>query len=223
MSVAKFLFQSLSSLLSRKNTFLITSLHFKKEKYPLGISTDHVRYASLWLCAEQIKKNGVKGSIAELGVYKGEFAKRLNRLFSDRPLYLFDTFEGFAQKDIETEKRNQFSGGDQDFSNTSIELVLSKMPFPKNCLVKKGVFPHTAYGVEDTFCFVSIDADLYEPIISGLQFFYPRLEKGGYIFVHDFNNDHYKGARQAVLEFCKQNNVGYVPLPDSGGTAVITK
>ncbi|HYJ64721.1 MAG TPA: TylF/MycF/NovP-related O-methyltransferase, partial [Parafilimonas sp.] len=75
----------------------------------------------------------------------------------------------------------------------------------------------------DKFCFVSIDADLYEPILSGLQFFYPKLESKGYIFVHDFNNDLYKGAKKAVIDFCNTNNVGYLPISDSCGTAIIIK
>jgi len=136
---------------------------------------------------------------------------------------LFDTFEGFDEKDISTEKQSSFSSGEQDFSDTSVELVLSKMKYRNNCIIKKGYFPASTDGVEDTFCFVSLDADLYEPILSGLHFFYPKLESKGYIFVHDFNNDLYKGARQAVIEFCSKNNIGYLPIPDSGGTAIITK
>jgi O-methyltransferase len=97
------------------------------------------------------------------------------------------------------------------------------MKHPDQCIFKKGYFPETAYDVNDTFSFVSIDADLYEPILSGLIFFYPRLENGGYIFVHDFNNTEYKGTRVAVLEFCTKNNIGFTPIPDIGGSIIITK
>jgi O-methyltransferase len=173
---------------------------------------------------EEITYNSVKGNVAELGVYKGEFAKELNSLFTRRSLYLFDTFEGFSTKDIETEKNNKFSGAAQEhFSDTNVSLVLSKMKYPERCIVRKGYFPETTGGIDDTFCFVNIDTDLYLPVLNGLEFFYPKLEKGGYIFVHDFNNDIYKGARQAVIKFCGENNIGYVPLTDSGGTVVITK
>ncbi len=225
MRVSRFLFKKISESLSRKRIYIIKSLSYKNASHPLPVNFDYVRYATLELCYEEIVSNAVAGSIAELGVYKGDFAKRLNLLFSDRSLYLFDTFEGFSKKDIEIEKKNNFSGGNQDFSDTSVEVVLSKMHYPKNCVIKKGFFPDTAKDIDITvkFCFVSIDADLYDPIINGLGFFYPRLEKGGFIFVHDFNNDAYKGARQAVIKFCKENSIGYTPLPDSGGTVVITK
>jgi O-methyltransferase len=220
----KSIYQPFAKLLASKKLHLAKSLEFNSSfKQELAYNLDFVRYTTLELCCNEIKSNNVNGNVAELGVYKGEFAKRINQLFPDKKLYLFDTFEGFDQKDISTEKQSNFSSGEQDFSDTSVELVLGKMKYRNNCIVKKGFFPESAIGVDDKFCFVSIDADLYEPILAGLRFFYPRLEPKGYIFVHDFNNDLYKGARKAMLEFCKENNIGYLPIPDSGGSAIITK
>lgn len=34
-------------------------------------------------CIEEIKENGIRGSLAELGVYKGEFAKYFNSIFQN--------------------------------------------------------------------------------------------------------------------------------------------
>jgi O-methyltransferase len=222
MSVSRFLFHSLSKILASQKLYLTKSLNYKSGQ-SLPPNYDYVRFSTLGLCYEEIINKGVKGNIAEVGVYKGVFAKRLNKLFSGRTLYLFDTFEGFDGKDVEVEKNSGYSKGDQDFSDTSVQMVMSSMPYPEKCVVKKGFFPDTASDVEDSFCFVSLDADLYEPILQGLIFFYPRLEKGGYIFIHDFNNDEYKGARPAVLKYCSENGINYVPIPDSGGTVIITK
>lgn len=224
MSSLKSLYQPFARFLASKKLHLSKTLEFSTSfKQELAYNLDFVRYTTLELCCNEIKSNNVEGNLAELGVYKGEFAKRLNQLFPGKKLYLFDTFEGFDQKDISTEKKSNFSSGEQDFSDTSVELVLSKMKYRDNCIVKKGFFPDSANGIDDTFCFVSIDADLYEPILAGLRFFYPRLSHKGYIFVHDFNNDLYKGSRKAVTEFCSTNNINYLPIPDSGGTAIITK
>jgi len=223
MNLSKKVYQGVASFLSARGYYLNKSLIYKKEKLALSISNDYIRYASLELCKREIDFNNVKGNVAELGVYKGDFAKRLNQLFSNKKLYLFDTFEGFAEADIKIDSSQEFSTGKQDFSDTSVSAVIKKMQFPENCIVRKGFFPETAVGVEDTFCFVNIDTDLYQPILKGLEFFYPRLEPRGYIFIHDFNNDVYKGARQAVVEFCGKNNIGYLPIPDSCGTVIITK
>jgi len=184
---------------------------------------DYVRNSSLELVAHEIITNNIKGSVAELGVYRGDFARVINEAFPDRKLYLFDTFEGFNKQDILVDRKQDYSTGSQDFSRTSIDIVLNKMKTPGNCIVKPGYFPESAAGVADIFAFVSIDADLYKPVYDGLSFFYPRLANGGYIFVHDYNNDEYKGANAAVREYCHEMNTPYFPLPDACGSAIICK
>lgn len=185
--------------------------------------TNYIRISTLEIVANEIYENNVPGAVAELGVYKGQFAKYINGVFPDRSFYLFDTFKGFDQKDVTVETANNFSTGDQDFSDTSETAVLAKMQFPKNCIVKKGWFPESLDGLEDRFCFVSLDADLYQPIYDGLEYFYPRLSRGGYIFIHDFNNKGYEGAKQAVRDFCRKYEIGYVPMTDTWGSAIISK
>ena len=179
------------------------------------------RAASVELMSREIYRYGIEGNTAELGVFRGQFARLINHYFPDRKLYLFDTFEGFDKRDVKADADRVREFG--DFSQTSVEFVLSQMEHPENCIIRKGWFPETAHGVDDKFCFVSLDADLYDPLTSGLEFFYPRLVHGGVIMIHDFNNDNYSGARGAVKDFCDKNNIGYVCLSDTCGSAVITR
>jgi O-methyltransferase len=212
--------------LQRQHVLIASSLNYLRRTRVIDKDYfDHVRLSTLELISYEVGKNKLEGSVAELGVYKGKFAKYINAYFPGRSLYLFDTFEGFDARDISSEKKQQFSAGSQDFSDTSEKRVLKIMPFPENCIPVKGFFPESANAIDasERFVFVSLDADLYEPIYSGLQFFYPRLVSGGYVFVHDFNNDHYKGARKAVEQFCAEQQIHFVPLPDSAGSAVIVK
>ncbi len=195
----------------------------RKRRIDITDRMDYVRMSSLDLISEEIYTRQLEGNVAELGVYKGDFAVKIHQAFPERILYLFDTFEGFKQKDIDLDKQNNYSTGTQDFSDTNVEYVLGRMTTPGNCIVKKGFFPGTAEGVNDKFIFVSIDTDLYQPIYEGLKYFYPLLNRGGYIFIHDFNNAGYKGARQAVIKFCEENEIGYFPLSDGCGSAVICK
>jgi O-methyltransferase len=108
-----------------------------------------------------------------------------------------------------------------DFSNTTEKFVLSRLSFPEKCIVKKGYFPETAQGLEESFAFVSLDADLYQPMLEGLKYFYPRLEKGGYIFIHDFFTDVFTGVRQAVLEYKEKTNIAFIPLGDDCSIAIV--
>ena len=221
---AKLLYRQFSSYLESKGFHLIKSLPYLKRNRLMQLNRmDYVRMSCLELAGYEVYSKNVPGQVAELGVYKGDFAAEINTVFKDRTLYLFDTFEGFDDRDKGTEVSKSFSTAMQDFSDTSAEKVYARMPYKEKCIVRKGFFPETATGVSGPFAFVSIDTDLYEPIYQGLKFFYPQLSKGGYIFVHDFNNEEYKGAREAVIRFCNENNIGYTPIADIGGTAIITK
>lgn len=204
---------------------VIKNMNYAPDNRAIKISTmDFVRTGSLELMAYEINEKRLQGCIAELGVYKGDFAKYMNKVFPNRTFYLFDTFEGFHEKDIETDIKAGYSSGKQDFSNTSVEMVLNKMPYRENCIIRQGWFPETAKGIEDErFVFVSLDTDLFEPIYTGLQFFYPRLQAGGGIFVHDFNNCEYKGSSAAVRKFSEEQGVPYLCLTDECGSAVILK
>ncbi len=139
---------------------------------------------------------------------------------------MYYTFKGLDQTDIDHEKEigiNE-SAHDIDFSDTSVDYVLSKLANKDNCRVRKGYFPDTvAEETQEKFVFIGLDADLYKPIYDGLEFFYPRLQKGGYIFIHDFNNNKFSGAKAAVKKFCSENSIAFVPLTDIAGTAVIGK
>jgi O-methyltransferase len=200
------------------------SLKYSTRKRNIDINyLDYIRLATLELAANEINKKNLGGNVAEVGVYKGKFAKYINQNFSSKKLYLFDTFEGFDEKDIQKEKKLGLNDANQDFSNTSVDLVLKNMPFPRQCIIKKGFFPETAAGIGDSFAFVSLDTDLYEPIYQGLIYFYPRMVKGGYIFVHDVNNDSYKGAAKAVEQFSAEQGITFLPIPDSCGSVVFIK
>ena len=185
-----------------------------------GISYVDERIAMLRNCVDMLKARNIGGSMAEVGVYTGEFAKLLNRYFPEKNLYLFDTFQGFDSI------RDKVEDCDLDnFTDTSVEVVMSKMAHPEKCIVRKGYFPDTTAGLdnEEKFCLVSLDADLYNPILAGLEYFYPRLEKGGYIFIHDFGSYHYTGVKDAVYEYCNAHGAAVVPVLDRCLSVIVCK
>lgn len=167
-----------------------------------------------------VYKNNIKGSVAEAGVFRGEFAQHINKFFPDRKLFLYDTFDGFDKKDINNDEKfveNQF----KHFANTSIDIVMNKMTYPQNCVIKKGYFPNTAKEDDEIFCFVSLDMDLYEPIKNGLEYFYPKMSMGGIILIDDYFSDTFLGSRKAVDEFCKKYNLCVAPIGYELGVIII--
>ena len=211
-------------LYSTNNLLLAMCNKIVKRDYSIlkhGPTVD-IRYLILIMLANEIKRNNIEGSLAELGVYRGAFAQRVRNLLPGRKFYLFDTFEGFDENQ-KANDRSVHGSKPGSFSDTSVQIALNTIGDTELCIVKKGLFPDTANDVDDTFAFVSLDADLYEPIKEGLNFFYDRLAPGGYILVHDFLNETYPGCGKAVIEFCRARHIGYSPMPDTAGSALITK
>ena len=197
-----------------------------------AIGGNYVRNCALDLVSREIAVRNIPGAVAELGVFRGDFAALMNRRFPDRTIYLFDTFTGFLEEDIRADQvgddqgvysvRSRVDTG--GFCKTSVDIVMKKMAHPEKCVIRCGAFPETALGLEDVdFAFCSIDVDLFRPTMSGLEFFYRRLSPGGYLFIHDYNNHHFRGVEAALQQFRARNEIALFPLPDAGGTAVIIK
>lgn len=147
--------------------------------------------------------------VAEGGVFQGMFAAEINKYFPNNKLYLFDTFEGFDKTDVEVERTNKFSNVEENYySETSEEIVLSKLPHKEMAIIKKGYFPDTIEGMpEEKYTFVNLDFDLYKPILAGLEYFYPRLDSNGVILIHDYFTEFYHGVRAAVASY--EEKIGY--------------
>ena len=189
-------------------------------------SMQDVRLSALRLNARELELRSIPGDVAELGVYQGAFAAEINRLFPERRIWLFDTFEGFHARDLEIEAewigvKNQR----QNFADTNVELVIKRLPHPERAQVVKGYFPESLRELEEEpmFALVSLDPDLYEPTLAGLEYFYPRLVPGGRILIHDYTSHQFEGVRMAVQKYCSAHGLFVVPLMDLHGTAVLVK
>ena len=183
---------------------------------------DLVRRDALILMLRSIVQRGVLGDLAELGVYQGITARLFHEYCPDRTLLLFDTFTGFDTRD--TTSREGKLGM---FADTSAEAVrryvAPRGEAAEKVLLREGYFPESV-APEDPdrrFAFVHLDADLYGPTRAGLEFFYPRLNPGGIIVVHDYNS--WEGARRAVDEFSAGIPEIPVPLPDKSGSVLIVR
>ncbi len=166
--------------------------------------------------AEEVYRKGLPGNVAEAGVFRGDFARQINRVFPNRMLYLFDTFEGFDDADVAFEEDYDKNPQKGDyFKDTTVDLVLSKMSNPEKVIIKKGHVPESFAGVEDTFVFVNLDMDLYKPTLEALRWFYPRLEEGGGVLIHDyFDTYSFANLKRGVIEFCDEVGARYFPIGD---------
>jgi len=162
------------------------------------------------------KTEKINGDLAEVGSYRGGSAKLICEAKGDKTLHLFDTFEGLPELS-QADNPKQFQKG--QYSST-FEYVKDYLKNFKHVYLYKGLFPATAEPVKNkTFSFVNLDVDLYEATKASIEFFYPRMSKGGIIISHDYISA--PGVRKAFDDFFKDKPEPVIEM--SGTQCLVVK
>lgn len=154
----------------------------------------------------------------ECGVYKG-LASSLMQMYHPQEHHVFDSFEGLSAP---TDRDNGTAQRSGKFA-CDLQTVQHNLRDYDQIHFYKGWIP-TVFQQADPdreYRFVHIDVDFYDPIYTSLKYFWPKVCNGGVIVVDDYGYRDYPGARKAVVNFCVQNNLSWVPL--STGNAIILK
>ncbi len=168
----------------------------------------------IFMVVNRTKK--IRGDIAEVGTYKGGSSKLICEAKGNKPCHLFDTFEGLPNLNTRDNPK-QFHPGQ---FTASLEDVKNYLKTYKNVYLYKGLFPATADAIKDKhFSFVHLDLDLHDPTLDSLEFFYPRMSKGGIIISHDYISA--PGVRTAIDDFFKDKPEPIIEL--SGSQCLIVK
>lgn len=106
---------------------------------------------------KEVRKRKLEGAIAEVGVFRGEFAQYINQAFPNSTCYLFDTFEGFNANEALEELKN---GNCTDafveaYKQTNIGMVLGGMRHLDNIVIKQGFFLSRWMGLK-TILYLSL-------------------------------------------------------------------
>jgi len=150
---------------------------------------------------------GLGGAIAELGVYEGSSALILCEAKGPCPLHLFDTFAGLpppSDSEATVLAQGQFSA--------SLAAVRALLAGHDGVHFHVGLFPDSgAAAVHEQFNLVHLDVDLYSSTLAGLEFFYPRMVRGGIIITHDYSM--LPGVAQAMRVFLADKPERLIELP----------
>ena len=164
---------------------------------------------------------GVPGDFVELGVFKGASFCRFRKISElyhpphARHFHGFDVFDKFPDADHEMDRaelERQFdTDGDTSISVEALQETLDKQNLSENVTLVKGDIRETLgkYFEENddrAIAIANIDLDLYGPVKTALEVIYPRVPKGGVIILDDYAAG-FPGARKAVDEFLKENNL----------------
>lgn len=149
----------------------------------------------------------------ECGVYLGNSLVACSKIARDYsvPIHLYglDTFSGLpdlSDMDLKLSPENAVYRQNKLFSDTSLDMVqqsIEKEGLSDCITLIPGLFTDTLKLLPSSqdFSFVHIDCDLYEPHLECLEFFYPRMEKGGIIFFDDYHSVEFPMAKEAIDKF----------------------
>jgi len=154
----------------------------------------------------------VAGDVAECGVYRGGSLLTIGLYLKQnnvgKKLFGFDSFEGFpGSVDIDltlggASDEQKRLGGFCDTNYTRLCERIAHFDLNDKVQLIKGFFDQTLPQVSGTrFCFVHLDVDIYSSYKTCMEFFYPRLAKGGVILFDEYDDPPWPGCNKAIDEF----------------------
>lgn len=213
---------------------LIFERHLDKEDKPFleiynksrpYTMTSIERVYSLYKAVEYIVKLKVPGDMVECGVWKGgssmAIASTLLKMNdTTRKIYLYDTYAGMSEpthKDVDFLGRLAIKeweiNQEDDFNKWAYSALeetkrnLFKTGYPKeNLLFVKGRVEETIPKIiPDNIALLRLDTDWYDSTYHELRYLFPRLSVNGIVIIDDY--DFFKGQREAVDKYFKENNI----------------
>jgi len=167
--------------------------------------------------SQLVRQAPATGGFAECGCFTGHsthvIATTMVASGRQEPLYVFDSFAGISpasEQDLTTEPgatglQARLRSGEPMFASTQ-DVTMANLSAHKQIKFFPGWIPERFNEVADeTFAFVHIDVDVYAPTRDSLNFFYPRLVKGGFMQLDDYNILDWPGSTKAVDEFLAEH------------------
>ena len=226
--------------LPESDLFEISKLPFNEERYKILSQQIGTEPTEAFFIIKSIHESlKIDGDICEFGVAQGQTSLLIaNELknFSDKNLYLFDSFEGLPKPTKEDMLINDI------FKYGDIVNYEGSMKCPQKMVIKKLKkinFPKDRYKIFKGFVdnnfdqlknlpskvsFAYIDFDFYEPIKIVLEFLLNKTDSGSFILVDDY--DFFSsGVKLAVDNFLERNAqiFEFFVAPKSIGNFIILK
>ena len=176
---------------------------------------------------------GLNGALLEAGCFRGLASNLICQTlraedpeFKGKRYFMVDSFEGLSQP---TEEDGAFSlqrFSEGAFRGTSFGHSKGTMAEFPQVRILKGWIPKVFETLPDQrYRFVHVDVDIFEPTLHCLEYFYPRMTKGGIIVVDDYGpwpQGNWPGCRKAVHKFCEEHAVPFAKL-DTGNAVIIRR
>jgi len=174
----------------------------------------------LWFAKQAFQ---LDGDFVECGVNKGGLSRAIVEYVdfnkSGKKFFLFDTFDGFdSSLLLDSEKDKYLKVAHYEKTYEHVKQVFQDFPLVK---IIKGPVPHTLKDVEiDKVAYLSIDMNCVLPEQAALDFFWPKLVKGGVIVLDDFAYEGFEEQNIAHSKWAKEKGIEILYLPTGQGIII---
>ena len=182
------------------------------------LSCDNSRIGKILTHYELLKlSSNIPGCVIECGVFKGisliRLATFLKLLKSNKKIIAFDAFGKHPTTKISSDHKRRkilLSEGKEGISEKQLTGILKRKGLEKNIKLIKGDITETVpkYLKSNPKLKISLhnlDVDFYEPSMSILKNFYPRLSKHGILMLDDYGV--WDGETMAVKQYFKGKKI----------------
>lgn len=158
---------------------------------------DKLRCYEIWKLSKQLSK--LKGSIIEIGVWRGGTGLLLAKASPNNIVYLCDTFEGVVKASL---KDSVYKGGEHSDTSENIVTDLFNKLNATNFEIVKGIFPEcaTAKIENDSYKICHIDVDVYQSAKDIFYWVWPKMISGGIVIFDDYGFAACEGITELVNE-----------------------
>lgn len=173
------------------------------------------RLENLQFCIDDVLSNGVPGDLIETGVWRGGatiFMRAIlkERGVTDRVVWAADSFNGLPPPDAE---KYPADAGDP---HHTIKLLAVPLEEVKANFAKYGLLDDQVKFLQGWFsdtlprapirslAVIRLDGDMYSSTMDAVTALYPKLSRGGYLIVDDYE---LPGCRQAIADYRAANRI----------------
>ena len=182
------------------------------------LSCDNSRIGKILTHYELLKlSSNIPGCVIECGVFKGisliRLATFLKLLKSNKKIIAFDAFGKHPTTKISSDHKRRkilLSEGKEGISEKQLTGILKRKGLEKNIKLIKGDITETVpkylkSNPKLKISLLNLDVDFYEPSMSILKNFYPRLSKHGILMLDDYGV--WDGETMAVKQYFKGKKI----------------
>lgn len=190
---------------------------------------DDIRVLQLTrIACQYVTDNNIPGVFVEAGTAWGAHGCIMSEF--NRPVHLFDSFDGIPQydeRDIEFTQSWGASGGDKRTSSgitvcrhEDVIMTMKRYVTLNNINFHKGWFCDTLPKFKEPIAVLRLDCDIYHSYMDCFKYLLPLLSEGGILIIDDFCLTGCKQAMQdsglAISKFKTFNNIAWdIPAKQS--------